>query len=459
VGPAGVHARCAKDERVVTLTEEFLRLAQSRRSLLTSGLLCGLGLTACRTSEPGHLSGRAGSLPLSQAANLDRGFGAILDRHRVPGIAAGIILDGRLAWAKGYGLADIENRRSMTADMIQNVGSVTKTLTTTLALQDIEAGRLDLDGDINRYLRFPVRNPSHPQVAITLRQLLTHRSSIRDGEAYGNSYRCGDQAVSLEDWLRAYFAPSAKSDHFHAWAPGTVHPPSSPRAYSNVAFGLVGLLSERVGGKAYEALCRERIFGPLGMASSGIRLDTIDRKRESVPYKILAEDFKADDISQVERAFARYPEEKFTPRAGGHFPFCSYSFATPPDGLMRTSVHDLAQFVLAWIGSSTRAQSRGEAPKIVSAETAAMALAPVHYERALGWDFVPRYFGTDDPIPGGTLIGHNGSDPGIGAVVVFRPEDRSGFVMMFNVGMSDAIARDGLKLYLEALSATASARP
>jgi CubicO group peptidase (beta-lactamase class C family) len=383
---------------------------------------------------------------------LDQGFAALLDRQRVPGLAAAIILDGRLAWARGYGWADIENRRPMTADTIQNIGSVTKTLTTTLALQDIEAGRLDLDGDINRYLGFPIRNPNHPQIPITLRQLLTHRSSIRDGAAYGQSYRCGDQTVPLEQWLQGYFGASAPSDHFHAWAPGTLNPPSSPRAYSNVAFGLVGLLCERVGGKPYDTLCRERIFTPLGMASSSFRLDTFDRRREAVPYKTLADDFKPVDLSEPEQAFARYPDK--IPQAGGHFAFCSYSFATPPDGLMRTSVRDLAQFLSAWIGNGTRAIPGSAAATILSRDTVAMALTPVHYEQPLGWNEVRRYFGSDDPIPGKRFLGHNGSDPGIGAVAVFRPEDRTGFVMMFNVFYSDAIANDGLKLYLRTLAAT-----
>src|SRR5437868_4200790 len=95
------------------MTGEFVRFAQSRRSLLASGLLCGLGLTACRTSGEGHISDRAGLLGDNQAATLDRGFAAMLESHRIPGLAAGIIRDGRLAWAKGYGWADIENRRPM----------------------------------------------------------------------------------------------------------------------------------------------------------------------------------------------------------------------------------------------------------------------------------------------------------------------------------------------------------
>ena len=434
------------------MTRELHHFGLSRRAFLASGLASGMGLTACGAPNLARPYGHGVALRDGQAAMLDRQFVALLGRHRVPGLAAGIIRDGQLAWAKGYGWADIENRRPMTAETIQNIGSVTKTLTTTLALQDVEAGRLDLDGDIGRYLEFPIRNPKHSHVPITLRQLLTHRSSIRDGVAYGQSYRCGDQTVSLAEWLKGYFDASAQSDHFHAWAPGTLDPPSSPRAYSNVAFGLVGLLSERVGGKPYATLCQERIFVPLGMGSSGFRLDTVDRRREAVPYKTLAGDLKPDDLSEPERAFARYPDK--IPQAGEHFPFCSYSFATPPDGLMRTSIRDLAQFLSAWIGNGARPGSPGAAAAILSADTAAMALAPVHYGHALGWNAVHRYFGSDDPIPGSPLIGHNGSDPGIGAVAVFRPQDRTGFVMMFNTFYSDAIANDGLKLYLRTLAAT-----
>jgi len=84
-----------------------------------------------------------------------------------------------------------------------------------------------------------------------------------------------------------------------------------------------------------------------------------------------------------------------------------------------------------------------------------MALETVHYGRALGWDRMHQYFGSPDPIPGNSLIGHNGGDPGIGSVAVFRPEDRSGFVMMFNVTFRDAIADDGLKLYFEMLAVMA----
>lgn len=426
------------------------RIAINRRSVLRAGVVCSIGCIADQALGKSRVFSDISSFHERNAQMLDNEFSDLIERLNVPGLAAAIIVDGQLEWAKGYGWASIEDRRPMTADTIQNVGSVTKTVTTTLALQDLEAQRLGLDSDINEYLDFSVRNPNHPDVPITLRQLLSHRSSIRDGVAYLESYRCGDQTVTLENWLRSYFVTSATSDRFHSWAPGTVNPPNLVAAYSNVAFGLIGLLSERVSGRPYEALCRDRIFNPLGMTSTGFSLNSIDRSREAVPYKTLAKDATDKDVSPPERALARYPDIALN--GGGHFPYCSYSFATPPDGLMRTNVRDLAKFMLAWIGNGTLMQHGGKVARLLSAETVTKALSPVHFERALGWHEVHNYFGSNDPIVGSKLMGHNGRDPGIGSVALFRPEDRSGFVMIFNTSYDDAIARDGLKIYLEALA-------
>jgi CubicO group peptidase (beta-lactamase class C family) len=186
------------------------------------------------------------------------------------------------------------------------------------------------------------------------------------------------------------------------------------------------------------------------MTSSGIRLDEIDRRREAVPYKALSADFTPADTSEPEKALARYSEGNFAPHAGRHFAFCRYSFATAPDGLLRTSVTDLARFISAWTDHGAVA---GRATtRLLSADTVAMALGVNSDERTLGWNSVRRHFGDDTPISGSALFGHNGSDPCIGAVVVFCPENRGGFVMMFNTFYSDAIADDGLRLYLSVIS-------
>ena len=85
----------------------------------------------------------------------------------------------------------------MTANTLQNIGSISKTVTATAVMQLVQAGRLELDEDINEVLPFPIRNPRHAQIPVTTRLLLTHQSSIQDGAAYRASYACGDPTIPL----------------------------------------------------------------------------------------------------------------------------------------------------------------------------------------------------------------------------------------------------------------------
>jgi CubicO group peptidase (beta-lactamase class C family) len=125
------------------------------------------------------------------------------EAYHVPGVAVAIVRHGELLRARGYGWADLERRVPMTADTLLNVGSVSKTVTAIAVMQLWERGALRLDDDVNDYLPFAVRNPRHPDVPITARQLLAHRSSIRDGPAYDESYACGDPSLSLVERLFA----------------------------------------------------------------------------------------------------------------------------------------------------------------------------------------------------------------------------------------------------------------
>ena len=100
-------------------------------------------------------------------------------KARVPGMSVAVLVDGHLAWTEGYGWADIDNRVPVTAETIFMIGSVSKPVSATGVMWLHEQG-LDLDEDVNQYLSFEVRHPSFPDRPITLRQLLTHTSSISD---------------------------------------------------------------------------------------------------------------------------------------------------------------------------------------------------------------------------------------------------------------------------------------
>jgi len=129
--------------------------------------------------------------------DLDTFIKEVMEKSHLPGLSACIVRNSNIIWSKGYGWADIENKISMTPDTVQNIASVSKTVTATAVMQLWEKGLFTLDDDVNGYLPFKAQNPRFPDVEITFRQLLTHRSSIKDGPAYEQSYAPGDPQISL----------------------------------------------------------------------------------------------------------------------------------------------------------------------------------------------------------------------------------------------------------------------
>jgi len=213
-----------------------------------------------------------------------------------PGLAVCRIQAGRVTGSAGFGWADLEKQVAMTTDTIMNIASVSKTITATAVMQLHESGALDLDRSVDEYLPFLVRNPGFPDSIITCRQLLAHRSSIKDGPAYGAGYSCGDPTVNLADWLAGYLQTDGEyfdlEGNFHTWEPGTIEPPAQPRAYSNVGYGLLAYIVELVSGTPFTRYTIEKIFAPLGMQDSGWYLTEIDRSRHAVTYTSIGPDFE-----------------------------------------------------------------------------------------------------------------------------------------------------------------------
>jgi CubicO group peptidase (beta-lactamase class C family) len=348
----------------------------------------------------------------------------MLELDRAPGFAAAVAVGDRLIWSGGFGLADVHREIVMSPGTLQNIGSISKTVTATAVMQLWDAGRFALDDDVNRHLPFTVRNPQYPETPITFRQLLTHRSSIKDGPAYGESYACGDPAVALGVWIEEYFTPGgeyfAPEGNFHTWEPGTASPPTSPRAYTNVGFGLLGNLVEHLADIPFTEFCRENIFSPLGMNDTGWMLTEIDVRRHAVPHSLLPDDFEVPEGSSIESFLPGedVTEEMLAP--GSYFPHCLYSFYNYPDGLVRTSVNELSSFLRAYMNGGI---SNGA--KILEPATVEMMFTNEHFGRGLCW-------GTRELRSGDLIWGHGGGDPGISTYMGFRQRDNVGVLMFFN---------------------------
>ncbi|MGW9195150.1 serine hydrolase domain-containing protein [Micromonospora chersina] len=159
---------------------------------------------------------------------------------RGPSLALGVVRDGGLAHVA---LAGEQPRPD--ADLQYRIGSISKTMTAVLVMQQRDAGRLALDDPLDKHL------PGTPVGALTLRQLLGHASGLQrepDGQWWERA-----AGADLETLLAGL-------------TPGKIaHPPHHVYHYSNLAYGLLGGVLERITGTPWADLLRERLLEPLGM--------------------------------------------------------------------------------------------------------------------------------------------------------------------------------------------------
>ena len=342
-----------------------------------------------------------------------------MEELHVPGVAVAIVDRGGVAFSAGYGWADLENRIPMTPDTVTNIASISKTFTNAAVLQLVEQGQLGLDDDVSQLLPFPVRHPEYPEVSITVRQLLTHTSGIEDGDAYDESYACGDPTVSLADWIRGYLVPGGEfysaAQNFLPTAPGEAY------SYSNVGFGLAGYLVEVASGMPFAEYVESNLFEPLGMTESGFYLSEFESGRQAVPYAWIDAGDALDNV-----LFGNRNGEKAS--EAGFIPFCPYSFYNIPDGLVRTSVDQLARFLVAHIRGGEldgrRILTESTVAEIFSPQLDPSLTREDESVRGLTWSR------TESGI--GELWGHNGADPGIRSHMQFQPESGRGVVVFAN---------------------------
>ena len=201
----------------------------------------------------------------------------------IPGLSACLVhREGRVLWSSSFGFANLESDEKMSFEHVQNIASISKTFTTVAAMQQVEAGLLHLDTDVNDYLPFDLRHPKYPDQAITVEMLMRHVSGLRDGTVYARHYACGDPRMSLGIWIKEYFDKDGvfynEDENFAPWAPGEKY------EYCNVAFGLLGHIVELTSGLSLPDYCERNIFTPLGMSRTRWMISDIASGPTTTPY-------------------------------------------------------------------------------------------------------------------------------------------------------------------------------
>jgi CubicO group peptidase (beta-lactamase class C family) len=179
-----------------------------------------------------------------------------LERGHVPGAVVVVVQGDKVLLQKGYGFSDLVKRTAVDpAKTLFRPGSVSKLFTWTAVMQQVEAGKLDLDTDINSYLDFKI--PPYNGKPITLRHIMTHTAGFEESARY--LFGSGSKSLIPMNKLMPLALPQ------RVFAPGTTP------AYSNYATSLAGYIVQRVSGETFDDYIDNHIFKPLGMKESSFR--------------------------------------------------------------------------------------------------------------------------------------------------------------------------------------------
>ncbi|MFZ6029001.1 MAG: serine hydrolase domain-containing protein [Chloroflexota bacterium] len=338
-------------------------------------------------------------------ADFDAAVRQQMEAAKLPGVALGVIEDNQLVFAKGYGEANIAEGRPVTPVTTFQIASVSKLVTGAALMRLYDQGKFGLDDDIDAYLPFSVRNPRYPAIPITFRMLLAHTSSIADGPSYNATYTLGkseDSPIALGEYLLEYFTPAGK--YYDIRKNFTRNQPGSAYEYSNTGFALVGYLIEQITGMPFDRFCEQEVFTPLGMASTHWLYRDVDEAHWAMPYRY--------DVLQR-----------------GYLPLGAYSFATYPDGALKTSINDFARFLIPFTNGGKTAG--GEI--FLQAATVAEMLR-VQYPQSGEMTGLAWHVDVE-----GVQFQHTGSDPGITTMVVLKPAERLALITFTNGGGAESV--------------------
>lgn len=332
-------------------------------------------------------------------ATLDAIIQSEMTTRHFPGVSTIIVKNGEIVWVESYGYADIANSIQVDDTTVFLLASVSKLFTGTAAMQLHEAGTIDLDTDINQYLPWSVQIPNYATNIITMRQLMTHTSSIDDNWGTMSSYYgYPDPTMSLATCMNRYF-PVTGAD-YNATNNFLNTPPGSLYEYSNMATALNGYIVEVASGENFDDYCDENIFDQLCMENTAWHFADFNPNQVAIPYLYQNGNYVAND---------------------------HYGFADYPDGQLRSSILDLGNFMIAFLNGGTLNTNTVLSSNSVN-EMLSFQIPALNADQGLNWYQTKLYHSGGEVM----VWGHNGGETGVSTNLYLDPQNNIGICVLTN---------------------------
>jgi CubicO group peptidase (beta-lactamase class C family) len=355
-------------------------------------------------------------------ANLTDDLAEVQAEFDVIGMSVLVLDENSTEFSYYGGLSDIERQIPISVETKYRIASISKLITATAVMQLWEDNLLELNTDISEYLDYEVRNPHYPQQPITLKQLMTHTSSLRDSDAYFNflydSYGTSNPP-NLKELLTengVYYAENLWSYK----APGE----TDNWSYCNLGAGILATIVEKISGQHFQEYCRQNFFEPLQIDACWQDLENL----EDINYLAVLYRYNQQGtaIPQADNYGGQLPPSiNWEAIPVGHNGIC-YA----PQGGLRISGRDLAKFTLAYMNDGSYNNT-----EILQPETLEIMLTEFWEGWGLGGFF--RKMGlqfqiTNDLYEDFTMLGHAGEAYGLLSDMYFDQEQQFGIIFIMN---------------------------
>lgn len=328
----------------------------------------------------------------------------------LPAISIALVDDQTIVWSKGFGFADPEAKIPASADTVYRVGSISKLFTDIAIMQLAEKGEIDIDAPVTKYL--PDFRPKNSfGKAITLRQLMSHRSGLVRETPIGNYFDPN------EPTLAETIASLNKTSLIYA--------PETRTKYSNAGIAAVGYTLEKTQKEAFADYVKRSVLEPLGMEHSSF---------EPTP--------------EINESLAK---AYMWTTDGRVFPAPTFQLGISPAGSMYTTVGDLGRFM-----SAVFAGGRGTNGQMLSPESLEKMWTP-QYARPGQKTGFGIGFGISE-MDGRRKIGHGGAIYGFASQLSMLPDDKLGVIVVTTKDAANAVTSRIADVALEAMLAARDGR-
>ncbi len=360
-------------------------------------------LIALCSVAPARCISQDSKLAPAKRAQVESAVAKFMASTHTPGVSVAVVENGEYEWAQGFGFADLENNAPASEHTLFRLGSISKPLTATAALQLWERGKLDLDAPVQKYC------PSFPQKPwpISTRQVLGHLGGIRH-------YKSGENQEDLEGGNTKHFDDTIQSGLNFFKDDPLVAQPGTAFHYSTQGYTLVGCVIEGASGAKYLDFMRQNVLIPAHM-----------------------EQTQPDDRFAIVLYRTRFYRKKDS-GAVLNADFLDSSYKIPGGGWL-SSAEDMAKFEVAILND-----------KLIRRVTRDLMWTPLKPSDGskdfygLGWGWREGGEGKDE-VAG---VGHTGSQQGTSTAFVIAPDQRAGVVVLANMEGQNAgaLAREILNI-------------